>query len=270
MTGLLPPGRFRWWFALLGAGLLALAAMAMGWIYTALPPLSPALEALSLVLPSLLCAAIALGLPRGLLGPLRAQDFPVHRPKGLWLMVALAFVLITIAVRLWELLSPVAQEAAQTVTLGLNLGRSPWADGIVILVVAVAAPLGEELFFRGLIFRALRDGGLRRLSRPVAVAIAVALSSLAFGLVHTAPGQDAQFWMICLMGAVMALSYEITGSLLAAIMVHAMNNSLAALQNFWLSAPAGTISEDMLILLIPLAPLITYALARYLGRTLIP
>lgn len=263
----MPAPRFPAWFALLGGALFAAISFALGWVYAALPPLPPTPEALMLSLPAALFAAVALALPRGVLGPLGPDDMPLMRRPRLWAVVVGMFIAISLAVALWESLSPLAEQAAQTVTDGLNLGQNPLADGLIILAVTLAAPLGEELFFRGLIHRSLRDGLLRRTPKWLAVAVATVLSSLAFALAHTAPGQEHQIWMICLMGMGMALSYEMTGTLLAPIMIHTLNNSLAALQNFWIATP-GTMSHDGLLALVALSPVLAYLLARRLGQML--
>jgi membrane protease YdiL (CAAX protease family) len=93
----------------------------------------------------------------------------------------------------------------------------------LVASVAVVAPLGEELFFRGLLFGWLR----RRLPTTAAVAVASAL----FGLAHLDPvGRRAlaASWPLVLplgaVGAVLTLLYEATGSLLVPAAAHAVLN----------------------------------------------
>jgi uncharacterized protein len=85
-----------------------------------------------------------------------------------------------------------------------------------LLVVAIAAPVAEELFFRGFLY-----AGLRERWGPAA---GVAISSLLFGVVHLTPGVMVP---IALMGALFAWLYEATDSLWPPILLHAIYNGLA-------------------------------------------
>ena len=81
---------------------------------------------------------------------------------------------------------------------------------------AVAAPIGEEVFFRGLIYNMLKA--------RTGVVPAIVLSGLCFALVHVAPLAIAPIWI---MGMILAYIYERTGSLTITILMHVVNNSLA-------------------------------------------
>lgn len=98
----------------------------------------------------------------------------------------------------------------------------------VLLIFAVLiAPAYEELLFRRVLFGRLWAAG-----RP---GLGLALSSIAFALVHEPPGLGAsQGWNMLMlwavyafMGAVFALTYRRTGTLWAAFAVHALNNLIA-------------------------------------------
>jgi membrane protease YdiL (CAAX protease family) len=82
-------------------------------------------------------------------------------------------------------------------------------------------PIGEEVFFRGFIFSTLRRWGW---------AWAVTLSSLLFAAVHL---QVVHFLPILLLGVVLAVLYQRTGSLVASIAVHGVNNLIAALASLY-------------------------------------
>ncbi|GMV39603.1 MAG: hypothetical protein AMXMBFR64_13190 [Myxococcales bacterium] len=90
---------------------------------------------------------------------------------------------------------------------------SPSGFALLILSVGVLAPFFEEAFFRGFLYRALRD--------RLGVVAAVALSSLAFALVHLSFQTVLPLFAL---GCVMALAYEWTGSLVPSIMLHSVNN----------------------------------------------
>lgn len=84
------------------------------------------------------------------------------------------------------------------------------------IVGAVAAPIGEEVFFRGLLYNSLK----RRLNVPAAIV----LSGLMFALVHIGP---LAIFLIFPMGMFLAYIYEKTKSLWVTICIHATHNGLS-------------------------------------------
>lgn len=80
-------------------------------------------------------------------------------------------------------------------------------------VVVLAAPIGEEIFFRGFLYNALR----RRFRVPLAAVI----SSVLFALVHVHPLLIASLFVV---GVGLALIYERRQSLLASVAAHATFN----------------------------------------------
>ncbi len=96
--------------------------------------------------------------------------------------------------------------------------------GIAVLV-GVIVPIGEELFFRGLVYGALR----RRMHRH----LAAFLSALFFTAAHLEP---AAALSILMLGLVLAYTYEYSGSLVPGMIAHGVNN-LAALFAFYQNPP---------------------------------
>lgn len=91
---------------------------------------------------------------------------------------------------------------------------------VQILLIVIAAPVSEEVCFRGMLF-----GGLRtRLPRVAAALIA----ALLFGGLHATTGVSAVPPLI-FFGFVLALLYERTGSIVPGILLHMLNNSVALL-----------------------------------------
>lgn len=89
---------------------------------------------------------------------------------------------------------------------------------LVLLAGVAAAPAAEELFFRGYVFNAY-------LAEKGAITAYVA-SSLIFGLVH---GHVALLVAIFPMGLVLAHLYRRSGTILAPIIAHTVNNGFAFL-----------------------------------------
>ncbi len=91
---------------------------------------------------------------------------------------------------------------------------------LAVLLALVAAPVGEEFFFRGCLFRALRD--------RYGFAIGAVGSGLAFGLVHWVPGpwQDTILLMSVMVftGVGLAYVYERRGNIVANMVAHATFN----------------------------------------------
>ena len=87
------------------------------------------------------------------------------------------------------------------------------------VLVTVFAPICEELFFRGFLFRALRSWR--------GVWLAAAITGVLFGGVHAFGTPAAYLVPLAVFGFGLCLLYSRTGSLLPGIAVHALNNSLA-------------------------------------------
>lgn len=84
------------------------------------------------------------------------------------------------------------------------------------LAGAVAAPIGEEVFFRGFLYNSLK----RRINVPSAII----LSGLMFAVVHFGP---LAILVIFPMGMLLAYVYEKTKSLWVTICMHAVHNGLS-------------------------------------------
>ncbi len=96
----------------------------------------------------------------------------------------------------------------------LTVGELAW----LLVLVCVVVPIGEEIFFRGFVYGALRA--------RLRASIAVGLSALVFAIVHT---EVFHFLPIFILGAILAILYERTGTLLPGIVVHSVNNVVAVL-----------------------------------------
>lgn len=89
-------------------------------------------------------------------------------------------------------------------------------DALAMLFLAgFAAPFGEELLFRGVLYTMFRERW--------AIWISVLTSSFLFGLIH---GNFAVGLTGFLLGIIAALVFEYSKSLWSAVLVHSINNSL--------------------------------------------
>jgi uncharacterized protein len=85
--------------------------------------------------------------------------------------------------------------------------------GFLFALAACAAPVVEEILFRGILFAAVRDAGFPK--------VAWIGTSLLFGLIH---GNQAAFVPLSFVGLTLAGLYWWTGNLLAPVAAHATFN----------------------------------------------
>jgi membrane protease YdiL (CAAX protease family) len=91
---------------------------------------------------------------------------------------------------------------------------------VQVLLISIAAPISEEICFRGFLFGGLRE----RFPRWGAALI----SGAVFGALHAVSGLSA-VPMLVAFGVILALLYEKTGSIVPGILLHMLNNSAALL-----------------------------------------
>ena len=133
------------------------------------------------------------------------------RPSALkWMAAAVGVYLVLGGLYSQLLVEPHQEDIAK------GFGALP----VQILLIAVAAPISEEVCFRGMLF-----GGLREKLPRLGAAL---LSALIFGGLHAITGISAVPPLI-LFGFLLALLYEKTGSIVPGIILHMLNNSVALL-----------------------------------------
>lgn len=110
------------------------------------------------------------------------------------------------------------------------------------MTVAIAAPLLEEVLFRGIVFRSLE--------KVLPAWVSIALLAILFGAYHMNPAQAVYATG---MGIAAGILYDKTDCLLYPILVHAANNFIGAMQSF-IPSKAGTWIIDMacLAMIIPM------------------
>ena len=137
---------------------------------------------------------------------------------GFGVVVALLVIALSVLGQLGiERIVPLAPQAPVEVFLET---RNPLTFAIYFLLVGIAAPVIEELIFRGFVY-----AGLRRIMTVPTAALA---SALVFAAVHIAVPVGSLL-AITLIGVVLAYLYERSGSLIAPMITHAMYNSFVFL-----------------------------------------
>jgi membrane protease YdiL (CAAX protease family) len=121
---------------------------------------------------------------------------------GLYLLAVIAYV---------ALIGEPEQE-----NLADELGPLP----IQILLIAIAAPIGEEVCFRGMVFAGIRE--------RMPFWAAALISGAIFGALHVTSGVSV-VPPLMIFGFLLALVYEKTGSIVPCILLHMLNNSIALL-----------------------------------------
>jgi membrane protease YdiL (CAAX protease family) len=154
-------------------------------------------------------AASRSGPPRLVLGLVRTR---------LWRAVGLVVVAWVVAIGAALILEPIFHGAESQ---GLQPDAFPGGAaasiglGVTIVAICVVGPFAEELYFRGLIYGAIRPRG---------AVWATIGAALIFSAAHLTPRAIPVLFVL---GAVLALLYEKTGSIWPAVAFHMLNNSLA-------------------------------------------
>jgi membrane protease YdiL (CAAX protease family) len=150
----------------------------------------------------------------GLVADLGLRVRPVD---GLAFVVGVVLQAIVVPLLYWPLLPLFDRTSDDVESEARRLVDGTHGAGValLVLIVCVGAPFAEELFFRGLTQRAV----LKRWGRP---AVAVALSSLVFGVSHL---QGLQLPALLVFAVVAGALAQRTGRLGTSILCHAGFNA---------------------------------------------
>ncbi|QTR04237.1 CPBP family intramembrane metalloprotease, partial [Saccharothrix algeriensis] len=109
-----------------------------------------------------------------------------------------------------------ANSAVGDAFAGRQLG--PVAAGVAFLAVWLLAPLGEEVLFRGVLWRALEHWGWNRW-------VVFAVTTVVFSVAHL---ELVRTPLLLVLSVPIGLARVFTGNLLASIVAHQVNNFLPA------------------------------------------
>lgn len=222
---------WRWYFAVyafvgaLIAGQIAVLVVSGIWVWLSdktLTQLSdgPGFIVVASAINELFFIATAVFVAR-LSGAFRWRDFGLLRAPFRRTVVLTGVVMVSYFVFL-AVYNQLVQLAPDDAPEKLGADGSDLQMLFFALLVAVLAPVAEEIFFRGMIFRALWNGiGLW----PAAI-----VSGLLFGSLHfdeLTSERVLQVIPIAVLGISFALLYAWSGTLYSAIALHATNNAVA-------------------------------------------
>lgn len=144
----------------------------------------------------------------------RTFGFNRFRPGHIWRPIAAMFVMYTFVVA-WALtVSALGLDFLRPEnTIPVAVTRDGLTFALMAALACVAAPISEELFFRGLMFRGLLHWGFW----PAAV-----VSALVFSAIHFDVGSLFPYFVI---GMILAWLYWARGSLAEAVLFHFLFNT---------------------------------------------
>lgn len=226
-----PPGgaeNWPWWYGLatFGIGLIATLFVVglLGAVYigTGGKAEDPGFLIVATILQGLIFAGTAVGVARWS-GPVRAIDFGLRRARlgptigKAAAILAIYFAVVTVYA---ELVHLKPDDSAD------KLGAGDGTLGMLgfVVMAAIIAPIAEEFFFRGMVFRSFVNG--------IGVVGGALASGLLFGAMHIdSVDQDRllQIVPLALLGVLFAALYVWSGTLYSAIALHATNNALAVI-----------------------------------------
>ncbi len=138
--------------------------------------------------------------------------------EGLFALLGTGAVMVVLAAVFSTLFYLFGDRATTTMPLKPIAASPNWYDSLGLLVLAVLmAPLAEEVFFRGMLYSALR--------RRLHVVVAAPLQAIIFGLSHHFGPADTTG--VTLIGLALALLYEWRKTLVAPVLMHAFVNAMA-------------------------------------------
>jgi hypothetical protein len=129
------------------------------------------------------------------------------------LWIAAVYVALIIVSALWDIVVDIPDPE---VVEDLGVSANDFAAIGGALAICVAAPIAEELLFRGLLFPSLRG--------RIGTVAAALVTGLTFGSVHAVGSPVEALPLLAVFGVLLCVLYLKTGSLLPCMIVHSINN----------------------------------------------
>jgi len=210
------------WFLTFGAQ--ALFAPALRYF----PAWASLVENLANLAPLAIAALVAFGLrPREALGlrPVSPRLAGIVGSLGLANLLVVGFLVTLLLLFVYP--PEMVREEIRTLSSSLLVADTLLERVLLFLTIAVTAPIAEELFYRGLL-----QNLLVRWWGPAA---GILVATTLFALAHVLPTRLPAVFEI---GLVLGIVYHLTGSIVACVLVHAVNNAVVSLAYVWPEAHA--------------------------------
>lgn len=170
----------------------------------------------------LVAAAILASYAFGTRSPKRDLGLSI-RPEDLWIGVVVGLIGLVAATAVQLALSPFEHLTGTNTNFIEEQSKTLFGAIVVVVSTLIGAPIVEELFFRGLVQRALARLGM----------LAVVIQALVFGLIHVTPEEGLGNVGIVLgvgtFGLVLGLAVRRYGRLGPAIVGHTVFNAAAVI-----------------------------------------
>lgn len=233
--------QLRWWHAVIGYGIAIVCSLAVPLLLIGMG--EQAMQYNAVLVPIQFLAMFVVGVlaVRMLRGhKFVRQDLGFVKPSVKELLYGIGgAVLFVVVAQLASMLTPELSDAGKKVAQQVGMGENFWRDMLVVLSATVAAPLGEEIIYRGIVFRGLHDG-MKRLKQQwtqrLAFIVPALVSAVLFATSHGGEGQDKQVLYLIFFGLIAAWLYWKTKSLYVSVFMHSVTNMI----NFFLLALATT------------------------------
>jgi membrane protease YdiL (CAAX protease family) len=154
------------------------------------------------------------------IAPPKAWHFGLQRPRfgqalGFMALAIAAYIAISLLYNV--ILKPPDEQPIDTGDLlGIQIASC--------FLIIVSAPICEEFFFRGFLYRILRG--------RFGLWPALVLDGAIFGSIHLTSGGPLAVALIAPLGFLLCLIYERSGSIFPTIALHALNNSIVSASEF--------------------------------------
>lgn len=198
------------------------------------------------------------------------KDFMINslKPLVLFKWLTIGIVLTYGFNYIGEQIFPALKADSDTVLKNFGFGKNIWTDLATISTIAIIAPISEELAYRGLVLKIMRDG-LSRMSifknkTYIAAIVAILVAAYFFATLHSAEEQKSAIPFLFLNAVVSGVLYLKSKSFYVPVLVHSLNNSLVIIIMTTNSSEVS-FTSPVLYLFAFLCPFVAYFFIRLIG-----
>lgn len=274
--------KYRFWVLLCFAGIVAflisnvitysISQLFIGFLsenpQVVFEKLSPYIAPLQGIFMALFCLAIV-WFHNGF--KLYKNDLMFHslKPVALFKWLAIGTLLTYGLNHIGEQLLPWLKADSDSVLKSLGLGKSIWLDLATVTTIAITAPISEELAYRGLIVKIMRDGlsQMRIFNNKtyLAAIVAILVGAYFFATLHGAEEQKSALVFLFLNAVISGVLYIKSKSFYVPVLIHSLNNTLVLLIMTANSSEVSFTSPSLYIFVL-LCPLLSYLLLRIIEK----